>query len=60
MEGPDAMMRVTIAKTTSVIFASPVIFMVVPLTIDEALDNGVLAEFEPLDLISPNRAGKLE
>ena len=56
-EGLDAMMPVIIAKASDVFLANPVTFMVIPLTVDEALAQGVIESFEAEDPFSPNRAG---
>ena len=51
-------MPVIIVKTTDVILANPVTFMVIPLTIDEAMNRSVITTFDPPDNPnSPNRAG---
>ena len=56
-EGPNAMMPVIISKASDVFLANPVTFMVIPLTVDQALAQGVIPNFEPLNQFSPNRAG---
>ena len=58
MEAPNAVMPVIITKDPNVLLANPVTFMVVPLTVDEALSRGVITEFRPLNPLSPNRAGE--
>ena len=56
-EGSDAEMQITVTKSFDVFIANPVTFMVLPLTIDDALDRGVINAFEPQNIVSPNRAG---
>ena len=51
------MMPVTITGAKDVFIANPVTLSVVPLTVDQALVQGVISEFEPFNPISPNRAG---
>ncbi len=57
MEGENAMMPVVITKTSDVFLANPVTFTIIPFTIDEAMDQGVISTFEPLNSLSPSRAG---
>ena len=45
-EGQDAMMPVVIAKASDVFTATDVTFMVIPLTVDEALAQGVIENFD--------------
>ena len=56
-EGPNAMMPVIISKASDVFIANPVTFMVIPLTVGQALAQGVIESFEAEDPFSPNRAG---
>ena len=56
-EAPDALMPVRIVKSSNVLLATPVTFMIVPLTVDAALSQGVIATFQPQNNLSPNRAG---
>ncbi len=56
-EGSNAMMPVVITKASDVFIANPVTFLVIPLTVDQALDQQVINSFEPLNSFSPNRAG---
>ena len=51
------MMMIAIAKSFDVFIANPVTLMVIPLTVDDALNRGVIRTFEPLNTFSPNRAG---
>ena len=57
MEGPDAMMPVIIAKASDVFIATDVTFMIIPLTVQQALDRGVIDDFPMEDIFNPNRAG---
>lgn len=51
-------MPIKIAKISdNIILATPISFAVTPLTVDEALTQGVLEHFEPENHFSPNRAG---
>ena len=50
-------MPVVIAKVSDVFIANPVTFMVIPLTVEQALAQGVIESFEAEDSFSPNRAG---
>ena len=56
-EGPNAAMQVIISKVADIFLATPVLFIVIPMTVDRALDLDVIDSFEPLDL-SSNRAGR--
>ena len=56
-EGPNATIQITIAKSFDVFIANPVTFMVIPLTVEDGLNRGVVNTFEPLNNFSPNRAG---
>ena len=56
-EGLNAMMPVIISKASEVFIANPVTFMVIPLTVDQALAQGMIESFEAEDPFSPNRAG---
>ena len=51
------MMPVIIEKASDIFIANPVTFMVIPLTVGEALAQGVIASFETEHPFSPNRAG---
>ena len=57
IEGPNAMLTATLFKTPEVSIATNATFMVIPLTVDQALQRGVIDEFESLDPFNPNRAG---
>ena len=57
MEGPNTMLMVTVFKTPDVSIATNATLMVIPLTVDQALQQGVIDEFETLDFFNPNRAG---
>ena len=56
-----AVMEVLITKNQDVFLANPITFRITPLTVQQALDNGVIDtvpdEIGPLDRRSPNRAG---
>ena len=56
-EGPGAVMPVVISKPSVVNIATDVIFMVIPLTVDQALAQNVIDSFSTLDPFDPNRAG---
>ena len=57
-EAPEACMPVRIVKSSNVLLATPVTFMIIPLTVDEALSQGVITSFQPSqDNRAPNRAG---
>ena len=56
-EGPGAVMPVIISKPSEPLIATDVTFMVIPLTVDEALAQNVIDNFESLDPFNPNRAG---
>ena len=56
-EGPGAVMPVVISKPSEVTIATNVTFVVIPLTVDEALTQNVIDTFESLDPFNPNRAG---
>ena len=59
VEAPSGAMQVVIEKMDrNILLANPITFMVQPLTVDQALAQGVIAEFELLDPFSPNRAGE--
>ena len=57
-EGTNDFMPVIISKEAGVFIANPVEFRITPLTVQQALDQGVIKEFEKLDPNSPNRAGQ--
>ena len=57
IEGPNTMLTVAVSKAPEVFIANNATLMVIPLTVDQALQQGVIDEFEPLNLFSPNRAG---
>ena len=57
MEAPNAMLTVIISKVSEVLMATDITFMIIPLTVDQALLQGVINEFEHLDRLNPNRAG---
>ena len=50
-------MQIVISKVADIFLATPVLFKVIPMTVDRALDLDVIDSFEPLDL-SSNRAGR--
>ena len=56
-EAPGALMPVRIVKSSGVLLATPVTFRIVPLTVDEALSQGVITTFQPQNDLSPKRAG---
>ena len=57
MEGTDDFVSLRISKEAGVFIANPVEFRVTPLTIKQALDQGVIPTFENETANSPNRAG---
>ena len=57
VEGPGAIMPVVISKVSETLIATDVIFMVIPLTVDQALAQNVIDSFSTLDPFNPNRAG---
>ena len=57
VEKPGAVMPVVISKASEILIATEVIFMVIPLTVDQALAQNVIDTFESLDPFNPNRAG---
>ena len=59
MEGPGVVMPVIISKTSDVFIATNVTFMIIPLTIDQALQQDVIDDFELQDPFNPNRAGNI-
>ena len=59
MEGPGIMMPLRITRTSDVFIATNVTFMIIPLTVDQALQQGVIDDFEPHDNFNPNRAGNI-
>ena len=56
-EGTNTFMPVIISKEAGVFIANSVEFRITPLTVQQALNQSVIASFEPLDPNSPNRAG---
>ena len=56
IEAPNAMMQIEILKSSAVILANSVTFMVNPLTVEEAVAQGVITQFEAQDIL-PNKAG---
>lgn len=57
-EMPNAMMPVRVMKH-DVLLANPVWIRVTPLTIQKAMDRNIIPDFEPEDMLSPNRASKI-
>lgn len=50
--------KITVVVEALNSYESTVTLMIIPLTVDEALLNGVITSFDPLDTFSPNRAGQ--
>ena len=57
-EEPNALMEVSIIKSSDIQLANPVYLSVTPLTVDDSLSRGVISEYDPENPFSPNRAGK--
>ena len=57
IEGPGTVMPVTISKDFGPVIATDVTFMVIPMTVDQALVQNTIDGFPNLDPFSPNRAG---
>ena len=51
-------MEITVARNQEVTLANPVIVRITPLTVEEALDRGIITTFDEVDILSPDRAGK--
>ena len=59
-ETENAVMPVRITRSPpDVVLANPVTFSVTPLTVEQALEEGVITDFPNENLDSPNRASKL-
>ena len=58
-EAPGAFMPVLIEKDQDITLANPVLFRIIPLTAQQALDQGFItpADLPAENLIAPNRAG---
>ena len=56
-ENEDGDMEITVARNQDVTLANPVIVRITPLTVEEALDRGIITTFDEDEKFSPNRAG---
>ena len=57
VEGPGVVMPVVISKPSEILIATDITFMVIPLTVDQALAQNVIESFSTSDAFNPNRAG---
>ena len=57
-EAEGATIPVRITKDENMVLANPVTFRLTPLTVDAALERGIISEFPVEDPRSPNRASK--
>ena len=55
VEAPNAMIQIEMLKSSAVILANSVTFMVNPFTVEEAVAQGVITQMEAQDI--SNRAG---
>ena len=56
-EGGD--MEITVAINQDITLVNPVTVRITPLTVQMALDRGIIATFDEDDALSPNRAGNI-
>ena len=56
-ENEDGDMEITVARNQDITLANPVIVRITPLTVEEALDRGIITTFDEDETFSPNRAG---